>query len=102
MIVEELIKTYDGKPVVDSVSFSLPKGKVTSLIGPNGAGKSTVMGMISRLIARDGGLVEFEGQDLEAPCDFNAEQSHSDEADGGRVGGVWKIPLLRRASYRRR
>ena len=54
MIVEELIKTYDGKPVVDSVSFSLPKGKVTSLIGPNGAGKSTVMGMISRLIARDG------------------------------------------------
>ena len=25
MIVEELIKTYDGKPVVDSVSFSLPK-----------------------------------------------------------------------------
>ena len=41
MIVEELIKTYDGKPVVDSVSFSLPKGKVTSLIGPNGAGKST-------------------------------------------------------------
>ena len=64
MIVEELIKTYDGKPVVDSVSFSLPKGKVTSLIGPNGAGKSTVMGMISRLIARDGGLVEFEGQDI--------------------------------------
>lgn len=62
MIVEELIKTYDGKPVVDSVSFSLPKGKVTSLIGPNGAGKSTVMGMISRLIARDGGLVEFEGR----------------------------------------
>lgn len=64
MIVEELIKTYDGKPVVDSVSFSLPKGKVTSLIGPNGAGKSTVMGMISRLIARDGGHVEFEGQDI--------------------------------------
>ena len=35
-----------------------------SLIGPNGAGKSTVMGIISRLIARDAGLVDFEGQDI--------------------------------------
>ena len=46
------------------MSFSIPKGKVISLIGPNGAGKSTVMGMISRLIARDSGLVEFEGKDI--------------------------------------
>lgn len=43
-----------------------------------------------------------EQRALEAPCDFNAEQPHSDEADGGRVGGVWKIPLLRRPSYRGR
>lgn len=64
MFVKELMKTYDGRAVVDSVSFDLPKGKVTSLIGPNGAGKSTVMGMISRLIARDSGLVEFEGEDI--------------------------------------
>ncbi len=64
MNVKNLIKKYDGKTVVDSVSFEIPKGKVTSLIGPNGAGKSTVMGMISRLIARDSGVIEFEGQDI--------------------------------------
>lgn len=64
MKVRHLIKKYDGKPVVNSVSFELPKGKVTSLIGPNGAGKSTVMGMISRLIAKDSGSVDFEGQDI--------------------------------------
>lgn len=64
MRVKELIKKYDGRTVVNAVSFELPKGKVTSLIGPNGAGKSTVMGMISRLIARDGGLIDFEGQDI--------------------------------------
>lgn len=56
MRVQELTKKYDGKTVVDSVSFELPRGKVTALIGPNGAGKSTVMGIISRLIARDSGL----------------------------------------------
>ena len=64
MQVTELTKQYDGKTVVDCVSFSIPKGKVISLIGPNGAGKSTVMGMISRLIAHDSGLVDFEGRDI--------------------------------------
>ena len=64
MFVKELLKKYNGKTVVDGVSFELPKGKVISLIGPNGAGKSTVMGMISRLIAQDDGSVDFEGQDM--------------------------------------
>lgn len=50
--------------MVDSVSFEIPKGKVLSLIGPNGAGKSTVMGMISRLIAKDSGVIRFEEKDL--------------------------------------
>ena len=64
MRVQELTKRYDGKTVVDSVSFTIPKGKVRSLIGPNGAGKSTVMGILSRLIARDAGLVDFDGRDI--------------------------------------
>lgn len=64
MRVQELVKRYDGKAVVDGVTFEIPKGKVLSLIGPNGAGKSTVMGMLSRLIARDSGLVDFEGNDI--------------------------------------
>ena len=64
MNVENLIKKYDGKAVVNSVSFEIPKGKITSLIGPNGAGKSTVMGMISRLIAKDAGIISFEDKDL--------------------------------------
>ena len=64
MFVKEITKRYDGKAVVDGVSFEIPKGKVLSLIGPNGAGKSTVMGMLSRLIARDSGLVDFEGTEI--------------------------------------
>lgn len=64
--IKNLTKRYSEKTVVNDVSFSIPKGKVISLIGPNGAGKSTVMGMISRLIAKDAGVVEFEGRDLSA------------------------------------
>lgn len=65
MRVKDLTKSYDGKIVVDGINFEIPKGKVLSLIGPNGAGKSTVMGMISRLIASDSGLVDFEGKSLQ-------------------------------------
>lgn len=64
MFAKNLTKKYDGKTVVDDIDFELQKGKVTSLIGPNGAGKSTVMGIISRLIARDSGIVDFEGTDI--------------------------------------
>lgn len=65
MKIKKLKKQYDGKTVVDSVSFEIQKGKVTALIGPNGAGKSTVMSMLSRLIAKDEGIVEVEGTKLE-------------------------------------
>lgn len=64
MRIKELTKKYDGKTVVDGVTFEIPKGKILSLIGPNGAGKSTVMGIISRLIARDSGQVSFAGTDI--------------------------------------
>lgn len=65
MKIQNLSKHYDGKTVIDSVSFEIHKGKVTSLIGPNGAGKSTVMSILSRLIARDSGIVSFEGTNIE-------------------------------------
>ena len=49
---------------MDSVPLRYRKGS-DCLIGPNGAGKSTVMSMISRLIAKDEGLVEVEGKSIE-------------------------------------
>ena len=61
----DVTKKYNGKSVVDAVNLEIPKGKVISFIGPNGAGKSTVMGIISRLIAKDSGLVSFDGTELE-------------------------------------
>ena len=64
MFVKDLIKKYDGKTVVDSVSFQLPEKSVISMIGPNGAGKSTVLNILSRLITRDSGVVDFQGTDI--------------------------------------
>ena len=35
--VDQLVKTYDGKNVVDSVSFEVKKGEIFGILGPNGA-----------------------------------------------------------------
>lgn len=65
MIIDKLSKRYGSKAVVDSISIEIPKKAVTSMIGPNGAGKSTVFNMLARLIARDAGIVDFNGKDIE-------------------------------------
>lgn len=64
MQIKKLTKTYDGKMVVDGINLDIPKHAVTSMIGPNGAGKSTILNIISRLIARDEGMVDFNGKDI--------------------------------------
>lgn len=33
MIIKKLTKKYNGKPVVDEIDFTIPKGKVISFIG---------------------------------------------------------------------
>lgn len=55
--IRHISKSYSGKKVVDDVSLTIPKGKITSFIGPNGAGKSTVLSIISRLLSADNGEV---------------------------------------------
>jgi ABC-2 type transport system ATP-binding protein len=37
--VDELTKKYDGKIVVDGVSFSVEEGEIFAILGPNGAGE---------------------------------------------------------------
>ena len=62
--IKNILKKYKDRNVVDNVSFNIEKGKITSFIGPNGAGKSTVLGIVTRLIAGDGGDVVIEGKKL--------------------------------------
>ncbi|AQS55085.1 MAG: ABC transporter ATP-binding protein [Bacillales bacterium] len=62
--VKNVFKRYSGKNVVDNVSVTIQKGKITSFIGPNGAGKSTLISMISRLIAKDGGEIYIEEKEI--------------------------------------
>ena len=62
--VKHVSKSYGGKRVVNDVSLSIPKGKITSFIGPNGAGKSTLVSMMSRLIHKDEGEIWIDGKEI--------------------------------------
>lgn len=44
MEIRELTFSFRGQtePVLKNISFTIPKGKITSVIGPNGSGKSTL------------------------------------------------------------
>lgn len=63
--VKNLVKKYGQKAVVNNVSLTIERGKITSFIGPNGAGKSTVLSMMSRIMQKDSGEVVIDGIKLE-------------------------------------
>ena len=44
--VEPLHKEFDGRVLIDDLSFSLPRNGIVGVIGPNGVGKSTLFKMI--------------------------------------------------------
>ena len=63
--VNDIVKQYGDKSVVDLVSTKIRKGMITSFIGPNGAGKSTLLSMVSRLTTKSKGEITIDGKELE-------------------------------------
>ncbi|MFM2484539.1 energy-dependent translational throttle protein EttA [Celerinatantimonas yamalensis] len=55
--VEHLAKSFDGRVLINDLSFSIPKGAIVGIIGPNGAGKSTLFKMISGHEQPDSGSI---------------------------------------------
>ncbi|PID84924.1 MAG: hypothetical protein CSB13_10645 [Chloroflexi bacterium] len=51
-------------PVLQDVSFTIPRGSVMALVGPSGAGKTTISRLIPRFWDVDGGSIEIGGVDI--------------------------------------
>ena len=60
--VRDLTVAYHRKPVVQSVSLTLPEGRLVGVVGPNGAGKSTMLKAILGLVPAASGEVTIYGR----------------------------------------
>ena len=62
--LQQLVKTYHGRHVVNGVSMNVTSGKVTGLLGPNGAGKTTTFYMTVGMVTPNSGRVLIDNTDL--------------------------------------
>lgn len=60
--MKDLTVAYQRTPVLEGVSFQVPKGVLMGIIGPNGAGKSTLIKAVLDLIPKVSGVVKIYGQ----------------------------------------
>jgi lipopolysaccharide export system ATP-binding protein len=66
LVLENLVKIYNGKTVVNKVNLTVSQGTVTGLLGPNGAGKTTTFYMAVGMIKPNKGIVYLDQEDITA------------------------------------
>lgn len=59
-----LVKSYNGKRVVNEISFDVKPGEIVGLLGPNGAGKTTSFDMTVGLVRPEAGKIELFDKDI--------------------------------------
>jgi len=64
LTLENLMKSYRGRRVVNAVNLQLQSGEVVGLLGPNGAGKTTTFYMTVGMVKPDSGHVFLDEEDI--------------------------------------
>ena len=66
--VEHVTISYNGKPVVQDVSFELKQGEILGIVGESGSGKSTIIKAVMGLLGEEGlvtkGDIWYKGENL--------------------------------------
>jgi subfamily B ATP-binding cassette protein MsbA len=62
---EEVAFEYrPGEPVLQDISFTVPRGTVVALVGPSGAGKTTMLDLLARFYDVTAGRIMVDGRDV--------------------------------------
>lgn len=133
MDIKEISFQYkNSPPIIQQMSSSITKGKITTIIGPNGSGKSTLLGLLARNYLPSEGHIIIDGQDLqelkskelarklavvhqqnEAPFDVTVERlveygrlpyrhMFSQESNEDREAIEWALDCTKLTEYRHR
>ncbi|MHA1264098.1 MAG: ATP-binding cassette domain-containing protein [Candidatus Helarchaeota archaeon] len=63
--VQNLTKYFGNFKALDSISFTVIKGKIVGLLGPNGAGKTTTIRIIIGILPKTSGMIKLNEQILD-------------------------------------
>jgi len=66
LAIQNVVKQYNGRKVVRSISLDVWSGQVVGLLGPNGAGKTTTFYMTVGMVKPDSGTVYLNDEDITA------------------------------------
>ena len=66
IVIENLVKVYDGFHAVSGLSLRVERGEILGLVGPNGAGKTSTLRCLAGILPRTSGRIELAGFDLDA------------------------------------
>lgn len=62
--IKNIVKQYNGVPVINNLNLTVNDGEFVVLIGPSGCGKTTTLKMINRLIEADSGDILINGKSI--------------------------------------
>ncbi len=62
--IQNLVKRFDGRTVLDGIHFNIPKARVTAIMGGSGCGKSTLLRHLIGVIRPDSGRILVNGRDI--------------------------------------
>ena len=57
---DNVVKKFDGRAVLDGVSFTVEKGEILAVVGPSGTGKSVTLKHVVGLLTPTSGTVEVD------------------------------------------
>ena len=60
--MQNLVKRFNDRVIIDGISFEVPHGELVSLLGPSGCGKTTTLRCIAGLEVPEEGRIEIDGQ----------------------------------------
>ena len=66
VVFDDVAIAFSDKPVLDGISFRLPRGETKAIFGIAGSGKSTILKLALGLIKPDSGQIYTLGQDVTA------------------------------------
>lgn len=62
--VQNITKSYEGKPLLRGLSFTVEQGQTVCLLGASGSGKSTLLRIIAGIETQESGRVLWDGRDI--------------------------------------